>query len=47
MELHLADVGSEYAQDKNVKKDDVEALVQWTNKQPHLPEINGKCIRLK
>lgn len=42
MELILVDVESQYAKDKNLKKEDVEALLDWVNKQPHLPKINGK-----
>ncbi|XP_063929669.1 retinaldehyde-binding protein 1-like isoform X2 [Zophobas morio] len=40
MPFHLADVQSQYDKDKNLKKEDVEALMNWAKKQAHLPEIN-------
>ena len=42
MALNLVDVKSEYAKDKDLKEEDVKAFIEWVNKQPHLPEINGK-----
>ena len=42
MDLISADVESQYARDKNLKKGDIEALLEWANKQTHLPKINGK-----
>ncbi|KAJ3651830.1 hypothetical protein Zmor_017838 [Zophobas morio] len=40
MNLKLADLESQYSKDKDLKKVDVEALIDWVNKQPHLPKIN-------
>lgn len=34
-------VESEYNKDTNLKSDDVNCLLEWANKQSHLPKING------
>ncbi|XP_044261175.1 alpha-tocopherol transfer protein-like [Tribolium madens] len=40
MALNFFDPKTEFAKDKNLKEEDVKALMEWVNKQPHLPQIN-------
>lgn len=30
-----------YSKDKQIRKEDVQALQEWIKKQPHLPEVTG------
>ena len=41
MAFNLVDVEAIYTQDKNLKEQDVKALVKWVQNQPHLPNIGG------
>lgn len=41
MPVRFADVEEEYKKNKELKKEDVRALKEWTEKQPHLPAISG------
>lgn len=40
--IKFYDIQNHYASDKQLKTDDVAALIDWVNKQPHLPKITGK-----
>ncbi|KAK4878841.1 hypothetical protein RN001_011347 [Aquatica leii] len=40
MSSTLADVENEYAKNKNLRKEDIRALREWADKQPHLPKIS-------
>nr|XP_015838049.1 PREDICTED: uncharacterized protein LOC655774 [Tribolium castaneum] len=40
MSLNLADVKCEYSKNPTLKQEDVKSLMEWVNKQPHLPKIN-------
>lgn len=44
MALNLCDISGEYAKDSGLKQEDVKAFIEWVNKQPHLPKINGKSF---
>ncbi|KAJ3618113.1 hypothetical protein MTP99_006144 [Tenebrio molitor] len=39
MSIQMVDVETEYAKDKNLKREDVKILSEWMNKQPHLPKV--------
>lgn len=45
MPLKHASVDVEYEKNKELKREDVQALLDWAEKQPHLPTITGnnKC----
>lgn len=38
------DVNEIYNRDKNLKKEDVSALLEWVDLQPHLPKMTGKKV---
>lgn len=38
----LADVMQEYEKDPKLKREDVNNLKIWSEKQPHLPKISGE-----
>lgn len=38
----IADPEKYYASDDKLKREDVQKLQKWTQKQPHLPPITGK-----
>lgn len=40
----FVDVQGLYEKCKELKKDDVQMLREWTEKQPHLPKISGRWI---
>ncbi|RZC37681.1 uncharacterized protein BDFB_004462 [Asbolus verrucosus] len=40
MALNFLSVQNEYGKDKDLKENDVKALMDWVNMQPHLPQIN-------
>ncbi|CAH1382203.1 unnamed protein product [Tenebrio molitor] len=40
MAVSFLNVKAEYAKDKDLKEEDVQALMEWVSKQPHLPQIN-------
>lgn len=42
MSVKLVDVADQYRQCAQLKKSEVEKLLDWTSKQPHLPNITGK-----
>lgn len=42
----LFDIAKEYEKDKKLKKENVENLRLWTEKQPHLPKINGEFLKI-
>jgi hypothetical protein len=42
MAVSFFNVKAEYAKDKDLKEEDVQALMEWVSKQPHLPQINGE-----
>ncbi|KAJ3651820.1 hypothetical protein Zmor_017829 [Zophobas morio] len=39
MSLIFANVESQFTKDKDLKKDDVKALIDWASKQPHFPNL--------
>ncbi|KAK5638250.1 hypothetical protein RI129_012545 [Pyrocoelia pectoralis] len=40
MPIKLADVADEYKKNKDLREEDVKALREWVEKQPHLPQIS-------
>ncbi|XP_063929737.1 alpha-tocopherol transfer protein-like isoform X2 [Zophobas morio] len=38
MSFQLMDVETEYEKDKNLKREDIQILAEWMDKQPHLPK---------
>lgn len=38
----MADPEREYEKNNELKRDDVRSLIEWAEKQAHLPKINGK-----
>lgn len=42
MTAEYSDAKSEYAKDPKIRKEDVQLLQDWLNKQPHLPKISGE-----
>lgn len=40
-------VEEEYAKNKDLKPEDVKNLMNWAQKQPHLPKISGMNIMTK
>lgn len=44
MALKYRDVAELYAQNPELKKSDVLALMEWAKKEPHLPEMEGFII---
>lgn len=42
----IMNVDNEYAKNPNLKKDDINALMEWADKQAHLPRITGDLIKL-
>lgn len=42
MVLQLASVEEQYKRFKELKPEDVKCLMEWAEKQPHLPKISGK-----
>lgn len=44
MPFKEADPGEEYKKNKDLRKEDVTALREWADKQPHLPQLTGKLM---
>lgn len=38
----LTDPEQEYEKNNELKRDDVRSLIEWAEKEAHLPKINGK-----
>lgn len=39
--LQVADLENEYRKFPDLKREDVQKIREWMDKQPHLPEISG------
>lgn len=40
--MKLAKIDEQYKKFPEIKKEDVEKILDWANKQPHLPKITGE-----
>lgn len=40
--MKIVDVEKVYNEEKDLKKEHVKQLMEWADKQPHLPKISGK-----
>ncbi len=36
---------AEYEKDPKIKREDVQQLVNWVEKQPHMPKVKGKFFQ--
>lgn len=41
MKYTLSTCNAEYEKDPNIKKEDIQALKEWLQKQAHLPDVSG------
>lgn len=44
MELQLNTCENEYAKDPKIKREDIQQLSEWLQKQIHMPEVGGKLV---
>lgn len=41
MSFSLKTCDAEYLKDPKIKKEDIQQMVEWVEKQPHLPKVSG------
>lgn len=44
MEFKLNTCENEYAKDPRIKREDIQQLTEWLQKQIHMPQIGGKFV---